>query len=120
MADDAAGRMKARLRADLVVAMKARRADEARVIRALVAALDNAEAPPLPEGHKPADSTRFEDGSAEITRLALDAERVRAVIAADLGEREAAIVEMERLGQGERAETLRGEALVVRRYLDAG
>jgi uncharacterized protein YqeY len=118
MADDAE-QMKARLRADLVSAMKARRADEARVIRALVAALDNAEAPPLPAGQKPADINRFEDGSAEVARLALDAAQVRAVIAAELHEREAAAAEMERLGQGERAETLRAEVLVAGRYLKA-
>lgn len=47
---DAAPAMKTRLRADLRAAMKAGRASEARLIRALVAAIDNAEAPPLPDG----------------------------------------------------------------------
>jgi len=45
MSQDAGGEMKVRLRADLRAAMKDRRAVEAKVIRALIAALDNAEAP---------------------------------------------------------------------------
>lgn len=48
MPDSAATEMKARLRADLRAAMKSRNTTEAKVIRSLVAALDNAEAPALP------------------------------------------------------------------------
>lgn len=44
MTEDAGERMKARLRADLVAAMKDRRTAEAKVLRTLVAAIDNAEA----------------------------------------------------------------------------
>ena len=57
--------MKDRMRVDLRAALRDRRADDARLLRALVAAIDNAEAPPL-EGGRRVDQHRFEDRSAEI------------------------------------------------------
>jgi uncharacterized protein len=118
MARDAAEEMKARLRADLVTAMKERRSSEAKLIRALVAAIDNAEAPPRPESDKPAEGHNFRSGSAEVERLRLDRGRVREVLAAEIQEREHAAAEMERVGRADRAEALRAEVLATRRYLD--
>ena len=114
-----AGRdMKARLRADLRAEMKDKRAIEAKVIRALIAAIDNAEAPPAREGQKALVRHQFRSGSAEIERLLLSAVDVHGVIVADIHERERAAAEMERLGMMDRAEALRAEAVIAKRYVD--
>lgn len=115
---DAGREMKSRLRTDLREAMKGGRAIEAALIRALAAAIDNAEAPPLEGDRKASDQHRFHDGSAEIDRLHLDSDTVRRVLAAEVQERETAATEMARLGRPDRAEALRAEALLARRYLD--
>ncbi len=117
MTQDAARDMKDRLRADLRSALKAGRAGEAGLIRALVAAIDNAEAPSPPAGRAGADPHRFREGSAEVERLCLDAGQVRAVLAAEIAEREGAAAEMDRLGRPDRAEALRAEALLAGRYV---
>ena len=101
--------MKERMRADLRAAMAARRSDEARVIRGLIAALDNAEAPAAGLGLN-------EDGSAEIERLWLGEDDVARILAGEIEERERAAAEMEQLGRAERAALLRAEARVARRY----
>jgi len=118
MGHGAGHEMKTRLRADLRVAMKERRADDARLIRSLVAAIDNAEAAPLPVGRKAADQHRFPDGSAEAERLLLSPVQVSAVLMAQIEERERAADEMDRLGKPGRAAALRAEALLARRYLE--
>lgn len=116
MPQDAANDMKARLRADLRIAMKDRRAGEAKLLRALVAAIDNAEAP-LGHGDKPVESHDFRSGSAEVERLRLGDTGVRDILAAEIDERERAAAELESLGMKDRAETLRDEILLARRYL---
>jgi uncharacterized protein len=118
MSDDAGRDMKARLRADLRTAMKERRTIEAKVIRALIAAIDNAEAPPAHEGQAALTHHHFRSGSAEIERLLLSGTHVRGVIMADIHERERAAAEMERLGIMDRAEALRAEAVIAKRYVD--
>jgi uncharacterized protein len=118
MPDDAARDMKARLRADLRTAMKDRRTIEANVIRALIAAIDNAEAPPAREGQAAQVRHQFRSGSAEIERLLLSGANVHGVIVADIQERERAAAEMERLGLKDRAGALRAEATIAKRYLD--
>jgi uncharacterized protein YqeY len=109
--------MKARLRADLLSAMKARRTAETKLLRALVATIDNAEAPSLDPDRKASDQHRFSDGSAEIDRLDLDAETIRTILTAEMEEREKAAAEMARLNRQDRADTLLAEALIVRRYI---
>jgi uncharacterized protein len=118
MSDDARRDMKARLRADLRTAMKDRRTIEAKVIRALIAAIDNAEAPPAHEVQSTRAHHHFRSGSAEIERLLLSGAHVHGVIVADIDERERAAAEMERLGMMDRAEALRAEAVIAKRYLD--
>lgn len=118
MSEDGATRMKARLRSDLRTAMKARRTAEAALLRQLVAALDAAEA--LPISVEPASPLRhdFRSGSAEVERLALSSDQVRDVLVAEIQERERAAAEWERLGQAERADALRTEAVMAKRYLE--
>lgn len=118
MTEDAANAMKVRLRADLVSAMKDKRIADAKVIRALVAAIDNAEAPPLPAGQSSFVQHHFQNRSAEIERLALGDAHVHEIVLADITERENAASELERLGKIDQAAALRAQAFFARRYLD--
>lgn len=99
--------LKASLRADLLVALKARRADEIAALRALLAAIDNAEAPPIGAA----------SGGAEIDRLVLSEREVADIMLRDILEREAAAEELAGVGQQERADTLLRQAEIVRCYL---
>jgi uncharacterized protein YqeY len=108
--------MKSRLRDDLLAAMKGRHVMDAKVIRALIAAIDNAEAPPAVA--TPAQPQHpLASGSAEVQRLVLNPAQVQAIILADVAEREQAAAQMDQLGQTARAAELRAEALVAGRYV---
>jgi uncharacterized protein len=115
---DAGHDMKARLRIDLRAAMKEGRTNEARLIRALVAAIDNAEAPPLRADPQATNQHRFHDGSAEVERLSLDSAQVRALLVAEIQERERAAAEMNRINRPDRADALHAETLLVGRYVE--
>lgn len=115
--EDAAETMKTRLRDDLRAAMKGKRLHEAKLIRALVAAIDNAEAPPAQMEDTGPTFHRFRSGTAEIERLLLDHTRVRQILLAEIREREAAAAEFERLEKHDRAAALRAEISIVRRYV---
>jgi uncharacterized protein YqeY len=117
MMHEAGHAMKVRMRTDLSVAMKGGRKDDARLIRTLIAAIDNAEAPPLPAGQNASDQLSFLEGAAEVERLSLGAEQVRALLLKEVREREDASAEMSRLGQSGRADTLHAEGEIVRRYI---
>lgn len=118
MPEDAGSEMKARLRADLRSAMKDKRTLDAQLIRALVAAIDNAEAPPADTWQTPPVQHRFHSGSAEAERLLLSRSYVRDLLLAEICERELAAAELERLEKTDRAEALRAEALLARRYIE--
>jgi uncharacterized protein YqeY len=116
--NDPAHAMKARLRADLRSALKKGRTAEVKLIRALVAAIDNAEAPPLRPAQRASDQHRFRDKTAEIERLSLNEAKVRAILEAEVRERESAASEMVRLNRPDRADALRAEALLAQRYIE--
>jgi uncharacterized protein len=118
MSEDAAAGMKARLRGDLRSAMKDRRTTEARVLRTLIAAIDNAEAPPAHSGQSQPVPHRVRSGG-EVERLLLSRSDVRRILLAEIGEREHAAAELERLDRTDRAEALRAEATLARGYLEA-
>lgn len=113
-----AASMKARMRADLRGAMKDGRTSEAKLIRELIAAIDNAEAPPLSASYNDSDQHLIQRGSVEIERLVLSADRVRALLLVEIEDRERAAAEMARLSQKERALALRAQAKLARRYLE--
>jgi len=115
---DAGSDMKARLRVDLRAAMKEGRTVEARIIRALIAAIDNAEAPSVHTGQTALVQHLFRSGSAEVERLLLSESQVRDVLLAEIHERERAAVELERLQKIDRAEALRAEALLAKHYIE--
>ena len=117
MINTAGEEMKLRLREDLKAAMKERRGEEVKVLRGLIAALDNAEAPEVVQKGLAIEQMGGV-GSVEVRRLALDADRVREVLAAQAEERETAAVELDRVGRADVAAVSRAEAAVIRRYLD--
>lgn len=110
-----ANAMKARLSADLRHALKQKNRPKVALLRSLVAALDNAEAPHAAAG--PAVGQGFRSGAAEVERLALSGDEVRRVLNAEIEEREAAAAHFERLDQADRAAALRFEAAMARLYI---
>lgn len=118
MPPDPAEILKARIRADLRLAMKAKHGDEARALRVLTAAIDNAEAQPLPPDGRAAEPHRFDARSAEIPRQMLSPADLRALLLHEIAERETAADQMEALGRPDQAARLRAEAALARRYLD--
>lgn len=118
MPEDATG-MKARLRSDLREAMRRGSRREVALLRELIAAIDNAEATPGTTAPAPLLHHDFGSGSAEVQRLRLDEDAVRALLRREIAERERAAAEFEGLGDRERAQVLRADAGLARRYLEA-
>ena len=109
-----AAALKQRLRADLKAAMQLRAADEVRVLRVLIAALDNAEAVSAEQkGYVP---RAFGDPSGEVARLDLDAGAVEALLADEVAARLSAAADYRGHGQNEEAHRLEAEAALVERY----
>lgn len=106
--------LKDRLRADLKAAMQARATADVRVLRVLIAALDNAEA--VPSGHDRYVPRAFGDPSGEVARLQLDADAVDALLASEIAARQAAAADYRSHGRITEAERLEAEAAVVKRY----
>ena len=116
--DDSGSQLKSRLRADLRAAMKQGSRRETAVLRALIAAIDNAEAVPGRKEQISLDRHGFHSGSAEVERRILDRQQVHNVLAAEIERRERAAAEFDRLGRPDDAEALRLEAGIARLYLD--
>jgi len=135
VAGDAAPALRERLRADIKAAMQARDAAATRLLRALLAAIDNAQAVPLiPGGGEAgtagavgeaircdeapaAQAQRVAPGAGEVPRLALTEAALQAVLAAEIAEREGAADAIARHGRPDEAARLWAEAQTVRRYL---
>lgn len=115
--------MRARLRADLKAAMKAREPEAVSALRTALAAIDNAEAVPVDgAAGSPTDGpiagATAGAGSTEAARRELSAGEVRALLAAEIAERVSAAEGYEAGGQREAADRLRREAEVLRRYVE--
>lgn len=115
--EDAAETIKVRLRGDLKSAMQARDAFETSVLRALIAALDNAQAVPAADKHARYVVHAFGDPAAEVPRLRLQMQDVQTLLEKEIAARRDAADQLERLGKIERAAELRAEATIVARYL---
>ncbi len=111
--------VKARIRADIRAAMGAKQMSEARVLRTLLAALDNAEAQPVAPGHTPYVERAFGDKAAEVARKVLTAEDVETVLEAEHEERVSAARALEQHGKAAEASALNAEAALVARYMRA-
>lgn len=112
--------LRARLRADLTAAMKARRTAAVAPLRSLLAAVDNAEAVEVTA----APSTSGEHvagagvgvGSTEVRRRTLSAADLRALVEAEVADRVAAAAEYAAHGRADAAATVRAEADLLRTY----
>ncbi|MBB5791002.1 hypothetical protein [Jiangella mangrovi] len=114
--------VRARLRADLVAAMKERRKDAVTALRTTLAAIDNAEAvaPAGPTGKATSEHVAGAHvglGAAEAERLLLTAGDVRAIIEEQVAERRAEADRYDALGRPDAADRLRREAAALDPYL---
>ncbi|MGW4649475.1 hypothetical protein [Kitasatospora sp. NPDC004289] len=111
--------LRERLRSDLTTALKARDRAAASVLRATLAAIENAEAVAVPEPTGPlaVELLPVGAGAAEAERRELTEADVAAIVRAELAEREDAAAEYERLGRDEQAAQLRADAARLAGYL---
>lgn len=96
--------------------MKERDRLAVRVLRSVVAAIDNAEAPEV-DAHDLAglaiERSPRGAGASEVARVKLSPDDVRAIVRRELDDRICAANGCERAGQAERAAQLRAEAAVL-------
>lgn len=114
-----------RLRDDLTAALRARDRATVRVLRTVLAAIANAEAPPdLDETPLSVRSTGPIAGAAqglaasEVPRRELQPHEVRAIVAAERDERLGAAEDLATRGALDAADGLRAEAALLERYLE--
>lgn len=111
-----ATRLKQGLRVDLKAAMQAKAVEEVRLLRALIAALDNAEAVPA-EGIQDHSKPRaLGDARGEVARREVDAAELDTILATEIEARLSAADEYERRTRPEDAARLRREAALIARY----
>jgi uncharacterized protein YqeY len=115
--EDAAEVTKLRLRRDLKASMEARDGFEVSVLRALIAALDNAQAVPAQDKHTRYVVRKFGDPATEVPRQRLDAGEVQMLLEGEIKSRRDAADQLEQLGKMDRATDLRAEAAIVAQYL---
>lgn len=113
--------LRAMLRADLLVAMKARHPEVVSALRTALAAWDNAEAVTVPKvqqegGSEHLASARAGVGAAEVERRVLPVEEARALLRRQVEERVEEAERYDSHGRNEAAERLRREADALRKY----
>jgi uncharacterized protein YqeY len=108
--------IRARLRSDLSQALKTRDGRTAEVLRALIAAIDNAEAVPVVRAG-PYRELAFGDPAAEVPRRALGNAEIAAVLKAEIAERQAAAEQLAAKCHNLEADELRAGCAIVGRYL---
>jgi uncharacterized protein len=114
--------LRAALRAGLSAALKARDADALAALRIAIAAIDNAEAVPSPEGGAPTTSAHVAGagrgpGSTEAARRSLSADEAHAILRGQITERTDEADRYQALGQPDAAERLRRQARALAAYL---
>ena len=121
-ADDA-HTLRAALRHGLTAALKARDADAVAALRTAIAAVDNAEAVPVPDANRPSATSahiaaaRSGPGSAEAARRHLAPGEPREILRGQIAERNREAERYDALGRADAAERLRRQALVLAPYL---
>lgn len=113
--DTTVDRLRTRLADDLRTALRAR--DQIRVValRSTMGALDNAGAVPADASARP---PAIGPGAADVPRRTLDAPQVRAIVEAEIRERDDAARQFREVGRADAASRVRAEADVLRPYLD--
>ena len=121
---DAAQAFRAALRHGLVTALKARDTDALAALRTAIAAIDNAEAVPVPvpDTSRPATGvhiagSRSGPGSTEAARRQLSASELRDILAGQITEHTREADRYDALGQADAAERLRRQARTLTAYL---
>jgi uncharacterized protein YqeY len=105
-----------RLRADLMTAMRERRDVEKGVLRALLAAIDNAQAVPVADRHDKYVLHAFGDPAVEVPRLELSLDALENLLRREQQDRLVSAEQMAALGQHDRALRLRQEAKIIESY----
>jgi uncharacterized protein YqeY len=109
--------IKDRMRSDLTAALRGRRTAVAATLRMLISAIDNREAPAIPAS-VPGANDFSAAAPSEIERLRLSRLDIEHILQNEIAERVSAAAEMERVGRRDRAEVLRSEANLAKRYLE--
>ncbi|MCQ8280149.1 hypothetical protein NFI95_17030 [Acetobacteraceae bacterium KSS8] len=107
-----------RLRVDLKAAMRGRCLAEVKVLRGLIAAIDDAQAVPVGSLHETYVVRAFGDPSVEVPRRDLGAEDLRRLLENESTAYLAAAEEYRAAGHHDRAVELTAAAKTVGRYLD--
>ena len=97
--------------------MRNKATDEVRVLRTLLAEIDNAEAVSVGSLHDRYRLSSFGDGTAEAPRKHLTPDDLQELLRRDRDDRLRAAEELEIGGQLERSRELRDQADTVRRYI---
>jgi uncharacterized protein YqeY len=121
--DGPAAPLRQRLRAALPSALKSRDRVAVAVLRATLAAIDNAEAvdrSPSADRGPAIELIPVGVGVSEVARRVLTEEQVEAIVRAEVTERETAAGDYDRAGRPEHAAALRTEADTLRGYLAGG
>ncbi|CAM4218315.1 GatB/YqeY domain-containing protein [Kibdelosporangium persicum] len=109
--------MRTTLRRDLTEAIKARNRVAISALRSALAAIENAEAPPMDD--HPKEMMAAGAGSTEIERRHLTDADLYAIVASEVEQRSAAADQYDKLGREDVAARLRAEADVLRHHLTA-
>lgn len=109
--------LREQLKADLRQAMKARQSATVATLRAVLAAIDNAEAVPVEELALPVEPVLGQ--RHEVPRKLLSAADIRQIIENEAAERRAASAKYANLGQPAEAERLQTAATLLETYLNA-
>ena len=104
------------MKADLRQAMKARQSATVATLRAVLAALDNAEAVPVPVSPRPEEPVFGQ--RHEVPRKLLSTDDIRQLIQKEADERRAASLKYANLGQSAEAERLQTAATLIETYLN--
>lgn len=115
---DIAEQLKGKLRADLLVAMRARDDAATATLRQLLAALDDAQAVPVETARSRYEVRRFGGPGVEVPRVALDAAAIIRLLAREAAVREDAAMQLDRHGRPDAAATMRAAAALIRSYAD--
>lgn len=122
-----ASSMRLKIQADLRAALRERDPRRISTLRNLIAAIDNAEAVPIPQNRDevgacaPSDAahgTTTGKGPTEVPRRLLSEQEVNAILRREHESSMAAAAELRAYGAVERAEYLEAEALIAASYIE--
>ena len=114
---DPVNAFQAQLKADLKTAMIRRNPDDVAALRALLAAIDNAQAVPGEEPGSGQAQRKFGDGSAEVPRRTIGINELNDLLESEIAMRRAAFEVYQAAGHPGRASQASREAEIIRRYV---